>query len=142
MIIDRREDTDRLVFRKFLVFFVDSFLVAVLIILYITLNIAGSNDRLKLAELEKVKVGLEREQSGLTLNIEYLSSPEQIEQIAREKFGMRPVTGDRIYVIRPPAAAGAGIAGAGTTGTGTTGTVTAGSTGSGNPQTPGTGKSR
>jgi cell division protein FtsL len=100
VIIDRREETDRLVFRKFLVFFVDSFLVAVLIVLYIVLNIAGSNDRLKLAELESAKVGLEKEQIALRLNIEYLSSPEQIEQVARERFGMEPVTGDRIFIIR------------------------------------------
>ena len=100
MIIDRREETDRLVFRKFLVFFIDSFLVAVLIVLYIVLNIAGSNDRLKLSELERVKVGLEKEQTALRLNIEYLGSPEQIDQVARERFGMEPVTGDRIFIIR------------------------------------------
>jgi len=102
VIIDRREDTDRLVFRKFLVFFVDSLLVAVLIILYIVLNIAGSNDRLKLSELENMKNGLEKEQTALRLNIEYLGSPEQIDQIAAEKLGMIPVTGDRIYIIRKP----------------------------------------
>jgi len=102
MIIDRREETDRLVFRKFLVFFIDSFLVAVLIVLYIVLSIASSNDRLKLSELETLKAGLEKEQTALRLNIEYLSSPEQIDQIARDRLGMTPVTGDRIYIIRRP----------------------------------------
>ena len=105
MILDRREETDRLVFRKFLVFFIDSFLVAVLIVLYIVLNIAGSNDRLRLTELERLKGDLEKEQSALRINIEYLSSPEQIDQIAREKLGMEPVTGDRIFIISPPASA-------------------------------------
>ena len=100
MIIDRKDETERLVFRKFLVFFVDSLLVAVLIVLYIVLNIAGSNDKLKLSGLERVKSGLEKEQTALRLNIEYLGSPEQIDQIAAEKLGMTPVTGDRIFVIR------------------------------------------
>lgn len=100
MITENDDNGNRIVFRKFLGFLLGSLLISGLILLYVYFNITGANDKLALLRLEQVKQNLEKEQKEIRINIEYLSSPEQIEKIVKTRFGMRPVTGDRVYVIR------------------------------------------
>lgn len=103
MILSGGEGGDRPLIARFLVVFLDSLLVVLLIGLYVFLNITGSNNRLKLKELERTKQNLEKRRTELKVNIEFLSSPEQLETVARERFGMEPLTGDRIFILRRPA---------------------------------------
>ena len=103
MILSGREEGNRTVVARFLVVFLDSLLVVLLVGLYVFLNITGSNNRLRLKALERTKQDLEKQKKELQVNIEFLSSPEQLDGVARERFGMEPVTGDRIFILRRPA---------------------------------------
>jgi cell division protein FtsB len=103
MILSGGDGSDRPLITRFLVVFLDSLLVVLLVGLYVFLNITGANNRLKLKDLERTKQDLEKRRTELRVNIEFLSSPEQLDVIARERFGMEPITGDRIYILRRPA---------------------------------------
>jgi hypothetical protein len=92
--------TNRIVFRKFLVFFFGIFLIGSLITVYALLNIAGTNDKQNWLKLEDIKRDLEKEQKELKVSIEFLGSPERIESLAVSRFKMVPVTGDRVFIVR------------------------------------------
>lgn len=94
----------RSVFGRFLVVFLDSFLALLLVALYVYLNVTGAEKRMRLRDLERAKRELEKRKAELRVNIEYLTSPEQLELAARRRLGMEPLTGDRIVVLRPVAA--------------------------------------
>ncbi len=102
MIIEQKDDGNKVVYRKFLSFLVSSLLIGGLILVYIYFNISGSNDKITLVRLEQMKQDLEKEKRELRVNIEYLSSPDQIEMIVKNRLGMMPVTGERSYVVRVP----------------------------------------
>ena len=102
MILERKDDGNRVVYRKFLSFLLSSLLIGGLILVYIYFNISGSNDKITLVRLEQIKQDLEKEKKELRVNIEYLSSPDQIETIVKTRLGMVPVTGERIYIVRVP----------------------------------------
>jgi hypothetical protein len=100
VIVDRNTGSNMLVYRKFLLFLTGTFLIGALIMVYVLLNIAGSNDRMALGKLEEIKRDLQKEQKELKINIDFLDSPEQLEALAQNKYGMSPVTGDRIYIVK------------------------------------------
>jgi len=100
MILMEKEDSSKTIISRFLIVFLDSLLVLLLVGLYVFLNISGSNNRLKLMKLEKTKQELEKRKKELEVNIEYMSSPEHLDSIAKQRFGMEPVTGDKIFVLR------------------------------------------
>ncbi len=100
MITERNEDGNKVVYRKFLGFLLGSLLIGGLILLYIYFNISGSNDKLALIRLEQIKREMEKEQKEIRVNIEFLSSPDQIERIAKKRFDMVPVTGEHVYIVR------------------------------------------
>ena len=75
MIIDREDDSNRLVLKKFMAYFVDIVLVAILIGMYIFMYMTGTTDKMEtLAGLEKERKALEKEQKELQVNIEFLTS--------------------------------------------------------------------
>lgn len=99
MILDYESDGNRLVYKKFLTFLGHSFLIGLLIVLYIFQNVAVENQKVGLKELEKARLELVREQKELRVEIELLSSPERLEKLAAERFGMIPVTGSKIRIV-------------------------------------------
>lgn len=101
MIFEDGGGGERPLLGRFLVVFLDSFLVLLLVALYVYLNIAGADKRMRLRDLERAKRDLEKRRAELRINIEYLTSPEQLEAAARNRLGMEPLTGDRIVVLRP-----------------------------------------
>ena len=102
MILDHdsgRDESVRAVLRKFFVYVLDLSLLFGLLGIYILLYTKTETSKEELVRLEKLKQELEREQSELRINIEYLSSPEQLERIARDRFGMVPLTAEKIFLV-------------------------------------------
>lgn len=94
------ESANKAVYRKFAFFIVVILLIGGLIGIYIMLNIAGTNDRINLSKLEEIKRELEKEQKELRVSIEFVGSPQRIESMAQGRYGMVPMTGDHVYVVK------------------------------------------
>jgi len=100
MIIDNSNESNKKVFHKILSFLIGIAIIGLLIVLYVLQNIAGVNEKITLMHLEKEKNRLLKEQQELKINIEFLTSPERLGKIAKEKFHMQPLSGDKIYVVK------------------------------------------
>jgi len=100
MIIDKSSESNKKVFQKILSFSVGIFVIGLLIVLYVLQNIAGVNEKITLMHLEKEKNALLKEQQELKINIEFLTSPERLGKIAKEKFNMQSLSGDKIYIVK------------------------------------------